>query len=115
MENQLSVKELEITKMLKSYNYGNAPAGTPIYACDSGQIIKAEYNGGGYGYCILIYHGGGLATLYAHLSGFAISIGQNVSRGQIIGYVGTTGYSTGPRLHIEVRVNGASQNPMNYL
>lgn len=151
MENQLYVKELEITKMLQSYNYGNAPTGrllwpvagkissgfgyrsslsgnkrfhsgvdlyapmgTPVYACESGQVIKAEYNGG-YGYFILIYHGGGFATSYAHLSGFAISVGQNVSRGQIIGYVGTTGYTTGPHLHLEVRTNGVAQNPMNYL
>ena len=146
MENQLQIKELEITKMLAGYSYGIAPTGkflwpvngkfssgfgyrgkrfhagvdlyapngTPIYACESGQVIKAEYHGG-YGYCILIYHGGGLATFYAHLSGFAVSLGQNVSRGQIIGYVGTTGYTTGPHLHLEVRSNGAAQNPMNYL
>jgi murein DD-endopeptidase MepM/ murein hydrolase activator NlpD len=151
LENQLHIKELEITKSLESYNYGSAPAGkllwpvagkfssgfgyrtslsgskrfhsgvdlyapsgTPIYSCESGQVIKAEYHGG-YGYSILIYHGGGFATFYAHLSGFAVSVGQNVSRGQIIGYVGTTGYTTGPHLHLEVRVNGAAQDPMNYL
>jgi murein DD-endopeptidase MepM/ murein hydrolase activator NlpD len=91
-----------------------APTGTPIIASDNGQVIKTEYHGG-YGYCILIYHGGGIATFYAHLSGFAVSSGQNVQRGQVIGYVGTTGYTTGPHLHFEVRVNGSPQNPFNYL
>jgi murein DD-endopeptidase MepM/ murein hydrolase activator NlpD len=91
-----------------------APMGTPIYACEAGQVLKAEYHGG-YGYSILIYHGGGMATFYAHLSGFAVAVGQNVSRGQLIGYVGTTGYTTGPHLHLEVRINGVAQNPMGYL
>ncbi len=91
-----------------------APTGTPIIASDNGQVLKTEYHGG-YGYCILIYHGGGIATFYAHLSGFAVSSGQNVQRGQVIGYVGTTGYTTGPHLHFEVRVNGAPQNPFHYL
>jgi len=127
LENQLHIKELEITKALESYDYGSAPtgrllwpvegkvssgfgyrtslsgsrrfhsgvdiyapSGTPLYACESGQVIKAEYHGG-YGYSILIYHGGSFATFYAHLSGFAVSVGQNVS------------------------VNGVAQNPMNYL
>jgi murein DD-endopeptidase MepM/ murein hydrolase activator NlpD len=151
MENQLAIKEKEITRALQSYSYGSAPTGkllwpvagkfssgfgprtslsgairfhsgvdlyapngTPIYACESGQVIKAEYHGG-YGYSVLIYHGGGLATFYAHLSGFAVSAGQNVSRGQLIGYVGTTGYTTGPHLHLEVRINGVPKDPMGYL
>ncbi len=91
-----------------------APTGTPIIASDNGQVLKTEYHGG-YGYCILIYHGGGIATFYAHLSAFATSSGQHVQRGQVIGYVGTTGYTTGPHLHFEVRVNGTPQNPFNYL
>jgi murein DD-endopeptidase MepM/ murein hydrolase activator NlpD len=91
-----------------------APLGTPVIAADSGQILKAEYDGG-YGYAILVYHGGGVATLYAHLSGFNVSVGQYVQRGQIIGYVGNTGYTTGYHLHFEVRINGNSQNPVNYL
>jgi murein DD-endopeptidase MepM/ murein hydrolase activator NlpD len=91
-----------------------APLGTPVIAADSGQVIKAEYDGG-YGYSILIYHGGGVATFYAHLSGFNVGTGQYVERGQIIGYVGSTGYSTGNHLHFEVRIDGQPQNPGNYL
>lgn len=90
-----------------------APSGSPVYAAETGQVIKAEYDGG-YGYCILIYHGGNFATFYAHLSGFAISNGQYVQRGQVIGYVGTTGFTTGPHLHFEVRIKGNPNNPINY-
>jgi murein DD-endopeptidase MepM/ murein hydrolase activator NlpD len=90
-----------------------APSGSPIYAAETGQVIKADYDGG-YGYCILIYHGGNFATFYAHLSGFAISNGQYVQKGQVIGYVGTTGFTTGPHLHFEVRIKGAANNPLNY-
>jgi len=90
-----------------------AQSGSPIYAAETGQVIKAEYDGG-YGYCILIYHGGNFATFYAHLSGFAISNGQYVQKGQLIGYVGTTGFTTGPHLHFEVRIKGAPNNPLNY-
>jgi murein DD-endopeptidase MepM/ murein hydrolase activator NlpD len=151
MENQLEAKETEISQVLESYSYGNAPTsgllwptngrissgfgyrtsslsgttrmhkgvdiyapnGTPIIAAESGQVISAKYDGG-YGYAILIYHGGGFATFYAHMSGFAVSPGQTVQKGQTIGYVGTTGYTTGPHLHFEVRINGAVQNPMNF-
>jgi len=91
-----------------------AHMGTPVIAADSGQVLKTEYDGG-YGYCILIYHGGGVATFYAHLSGFNVGSGQYVERGQVIGYVGSTGYSTGNHLHFEVRINGQPQNPANYL
>lgn len=91
-----------------------APLGTPIIASDSGQVLKTEYDSG-YGYSILLYHGGGVATFYAHLSSFNVSAGQYVERGQIIGYVGNTGYATGYHLHFEVRINGQPQNPGNYL
>ncbi|MCX6384122.1 MAG: peptidoglycan DD-metalloendopeptidase family protein [Actinobacteria bacterium] len=91
-----------------------APRGTPIVAADGGQVIEASYDGG-YGNSILIYHGGGFATFYAHMSGFAVSQGQMVKRGQIIGYVGSTGLATGPHCHFEVRINGAAQNPLGYL
>lgn len=87
--------------------------GTPITAADSGEVIQTGYHGG-YGNFILVYHGGGFATFYAHLDGFAISGGQPVSRGQTIGYVGTTGWTTGPHLHFEVRINGIAKNPMSY-
>ncbi len=90
-----------------------APTGTPIIAAEAGEVLQTGYHGG-YGNAIMIYHGGGFATYYAHLSGFAVRAGQNVSRGQVIGYVGSTGWSTGPHLHFEVRINGAPQNPMGY-
>ena len=91
-----------------------ASRGTPIVAADSGQVMEASYEGG-YGNSILIYHGGGFATFYGHMSGFAVSTGQMVQRGQVIGYVGSTGLATGPHCHFEVRVNGVAQNPMGYL
>jgi murein DD-endopeptidase MepM/ murein hydrolase activator NlpD len=91
-----------------------APLGTSVIAADGGQVILAAYEGG-YGYSVLIYHGGGYATFYAHLSGFAVSPGQIVERGQLIGYVGVTGWTTGPHLHFEVRINGVAQNPLNFL
>lgn len=90
------------------------PTGTPIRAAKGGTVIMASYNGG-YGNYTCIDHGGGLSTCYAHQAGFAASTGQRVSRGQVIGYSGNTGSSTGPHLHFEVRINGAAQDPMAYL
>jgi murein DD-endopeptidase MepM/ murein hydrolase activator NlpD len=90
-----------------------ASSGAPVIAAASGEVLEASYMGG-YGYAVLIYHGGGLATFYAHLSGFAVGAGQKVKQGQIIGYVGSTGYTTGPHLHFEVRINGAPVNPYKY-
>ena len=88
--------------------------GQPIWAADDGRVISAGYNGG-YGNATIIDHGNGLATLYAHQTSFAVSSGAQVRRGQTIGYVGTTGYSTGCHLHFEVRVNGAPVDPVPYL
>ena len=85
-----------------------APTGTPILAADSGIATVIPDNGNGYGNYIMINHGGGRVTLYAHMSGFAVSNGASVTQGQTIGYVGSTGNSTGPHLHFEVRVNGAT-------
>lgn len=88
--------------------------GQPIWAGDKGSVVSAGWNGG-YGQTIVIDHGDGLSTLYAHQSGFAVSSGQRVSRAQTIGYVGTTGWSTGCHLHFEVRINGEPVDPMPYL
>ena len=91
-----------------------APSGTPILAADSGLATVVPNNGNGYGNYIIINHGGGRTTLYAHMSAFAISNGQSVTQGQVIGYVGSTGNSTGPHLHFETRINGATTDPKSY-
>lgn len=91
-----------------------ASYGTPVKAADGGQVVQAGYFGG-YGYSVMLYHGGGFATWYAHLSSINVSMGQSVQRGQVIGLVGSTGWTTGPHLHFEVRINGAAQDPRAYL
>jgi murein DD-endopeptidase MepM/ murein hydrolase activator NlpD len=91
-----------------------ASYGAPISAASSGTVIYAGWMGG-YGNLVVIDHGGGLATAYGHQSSIAVSSGSQVSQGQTIGYVGSTGHSTGPHLHFEVRVNGSAVDPMGYL
>ena len=91
-----------------------APVGTAIKAADAGTVTGACYQGG-YGNFITINHGNGMVTRYAHCSAINVSVGQNVSRGTVIGKVGSTGRSTGPHLHFEVLVNGGFRNPLNYL
>lgn len=93
----------------------NCAHGTGIYAAESGTVTVIPNRGNGYGNYIIINHGNGMSTLYAHLSGFAVNSGQYVSRGQQIGYEGSTGWSTGPHLHFEVMDGGAKQNPWGYL
>jgi len=88
--------------------------GAAIGAAGSGTVIYCGWLGG-YGNLVVIDHGGGLATAYGHQSSIAVACGQYVSRGQVIGYVGSTGHSTGPHLHFEVRVNGAAVDPLGYL
>ncbi len=89
------------------------PSGSKIVAAASGKVIKAQYNVA-YGYYIVIDHGSGLSTLYAHNSKLLVSAGQSVSAGQHIANSGNTGYSTGPHCHFEVMVNGSTTNPRNY-
>ena len=91
-----------------------APTGRPITAAKSGQVIVAGWSGG-YGNLVVIDHGGGLSTAYAHQSRIAVKVGDPVTQGGLIGYVGSTGHSTGPHLHFEVRVNGAARDPLPYL
>jgi murein DD-endopeptidase MepM/ murein hydrolase activator NlpD len=93
--------------------------GAAIVAADSGKVIQAGYGHygtgyGGYGNVVAIDHGGGYSTLYGHMSHVAVSKGQQVTKGQVIGYVGSTGQSTGPHLHFEIRVGGVAKNPMNW-
>lgn len=100
-----------------SFHHGidiGVPYGTSIRASRSGTVTFAGWRGN-YGILVIVDHGGGAATWYAHLSRTAVSSGQWVERGQVLGYVGTTGRSTGPHLHFEVRINGESRNPLNYL
>jgi murein DD-endopeptidase MepM/ murein hydrolase activator NlpD len=92
----------------------SAGTGAPIVAAASGTVISVGYMGG-YGNLVVVDHGGGLATAYAHLSGYAVGSGQAVTQGQVVGYVGCTGHCYGPHLHFEVRVNGAAVDPLGYL
>jgi murein DD-endopeptidase MepM/ murein hydrolase activator NlpD len=91
-----------------------AAAGTPIAAAAAGTVIVAGTQGG-YGQLVVVDHGGGLSTAYAHQSRIAVSVGQVVGRGSILGYVGCTGHCFGDHLHFEVRVNGAAVDPLGYL
>lgn len=91
-----------------------APGGTPIYAAEDGVVLTSGWING-YGYTVTINHGGGYVTLYAHCSTLVAKAGQKVTKGQTIAKVGSTGNSTGNHLHFEVKVNGSTQNPANFL
>lgn len=88
--------------------------GTPVHAADAGVVVEADWISG-YGYAVIIDHGNGLSTLYGHNSSLAVSAGQSVSQGEVIAYAGSTGNSTGPHVHFEVRSNGDPVDPMGYL
>ncbi|MFA6466723.1 MAG: peptidoglycan DD-metalloendopeptidase family protein [Patescibacteria group bacterium] len=108
-------------KITQYYHWGHSgldvgdKTGNPIYAAEAGKVEKAGWNSGGYGNYVIINHGNGLKTLYGHASKVLVSAGDSVSRGQTIALVGSTGRSTGPHLHFEVRVNEAKKNPLNYI
>jgi murein DD-endopeptidase MepM/ murein hydrolase activator NlpD len=89
--------------------------GKPVVAADGGRVIAVGWDNSGYGYRVIIDHGGGVRTLYAHLSRYTVDYGEYVNKGQMIGRVGSTGQSTGPHLHFEVRRYNYRVNPWDWL
>ena len=126
----LNTGDLSFSWPLAGYGYGSItqyygnnghmgldvgiPYGTPIYAAESGQVISAEYHWS-WGNNVLIWHNGTYSTRYAHCSSLAVSAGEYVQKGQIIGYAGSTGNSTGNHLHFEVYQNGSRVDPLNFV
>ena len=124
------VSNEDLTRMASGYGYRTdpvykttkfhagmdftAPRGTPIYATGNGKVIQADAANRGYGNHVRIDHGYGYVTLYAHMRKFNVKVGQQVKRGDVIGYVGNTGKSVGPHCHYEVRKNGNPINPVNF-
>ena len=101
----------------RRFHYGvdlAASQGDPIYAIAAGTVTTATY-GDANGYYVSISHGGGYGSLYAHMTNYTVSPGEYVDQGEVIGYVGSTGWSTGPHLHFEIHLNGATVNPMDYI
>ncbi len=92
-----------------------APYGSPVYAGRAGRVVRSGWARTGYGYTVIIDHGEGLQSLYSHMKGEWVQVGDWVERGQLIGEVGSTGNSSGPHVHFEVRVDGQRVNPMDYL
>lgn len=91
-----------------------AGSGTAIYATQSGTVTSACYNEA-YGNMVTINHANGYSSLYGHMTNYIVSVGDYVTQGQTIGYVGSTGWSTGPHLHFTIYYNGSDVNPMNYV
>ena len=91
------------------------PTGTPIYATRAGTVTRAAYQSGGAGYYVSLDHGDGFGSIYMHMTNYVVSAGQKVTAGQLIGYVGSTGVSTGPHLHFGVSYAGSYVNPMAYI
>ena len=107
-----------ITKKGTSFHSGidfAAPQGTPVYAAEGGTVAKAEFNESGYGNLVIIQHSEDLTTYYGHLSKISVKTGQKVNRQQLLGEVGSTGNSTGPHLHFEVRRGGTAFDPNEFL
>ena len=107
-----------VSKIRRSAHTGldiSAAQGTPIKAAASGTVTFSGRNSSGYGNMVVISHGNGVQTYYAHCYSLNVTAGQQVSQGQTIAAVGSTGNSTGPHLHLEVRVNGVAYNPQNYV
>jgi len=107
-----------ITQYFSWRHYGldiGNKTGEPIYAADAGIVIAVGWNAGGYGNYVMIDHGGGKITVYGHASKLYVKKGQQVDKGETIAAIGSTGRSTGPHLHFEVRINGVKYNPFNYL
>lgn len=103
---------------IERMHYGvdlSCATGTPIYAARSGQVTVASFEAGGAGYYVSINHGDGFRSIYMHMTHYIVSPGQNVAQGQVIGYVGSTGASTGPHLHFGISYNGSYVNPMGYI
>ncbi len=89
--------------------------GTPIYAADSGYVVAAGWKQGGYGKVVIVNHGNGFQTLYAHLSVISVSVGESVTRGQQVGRMGNTGHSTGSHLHFEIRKGSQLSDPLEFV
>ncbi len=101
-----------------SFHYGAdiaVDAGTPVGAADAGRVTEAGWKSDDYGYTVMLDHGGGRETLYAHASALAVSAGDWVEAGQTVAYAGSTGNSTGPHVHFELRVDGVCVDPLPYL
>ena len=94
---------------------GRIPAGSPVVAAASGTVVKVRYDKWGYGYHVIIDHGGNVQTLYAHNSQLFVKVGDWVEQGQTIAAMGRTGNASGVHVHFEVRVNGKYMNPANYV
>jgi murein DD-endopeptidase MepM/ murein hydrolase activator NlpD len=103
----------KVTKFHEGIDF-TAPVGTDIYATGDGKVVNIEFSRRGYGNLVEIDHGFGYRTVYAHLSKMNVKMGQKVSRGEVIGFVGNTGKSTAPHLHYEVRKNGKAVDPINF-
>lgn len=103
----------KVLKFHEGFDF-TAPTGTKVYATGDGVVETVEYNMNGYGKEVVIDHGFGYKTRYAHLNGFNVHVGEKVKRGEVIGFVGNTGLSTASHLHYEVRINDKAVNPANY-